>query len=72
MSETNFIEKYDLTDREIDITQYISMGLTNDEIAKRLSISKFTVQRHLQNIFEKTGARNRTELARLFYHPNVN
>jgi len=60
-------EKYNLTKREIELAKYVSTGLTNDEIAKELFISKFTVQRHLQNIFEKTSAKNRLSLAQLIY-----
>ena len=52
-----------LTQREMDIVRYIADGLTNKEIADKLFVSPFTVQTHLKNIFEKTGFRNRTELA---------
>ena len=60
-------DKYNLTKREIELAKYVSTGLTNDEIAKELFISKFTVQHHLQNIFEKTSAKNRISLAQLMY-----
>jgi DNA-binding CsgD family transcriptional regulator len=56
-------KKYHLTDREVDITCCTADGLTNKEIAESLFISKFTVETHLRNIYEKTGAKNRTELA---------
>ena len=59
-------QRYNLTRREFELTQYIAEGLTNDEVARKLFISKFTVQNHIQNIFKKTGARNRTALVRLF------
>jgi DNA-binding NarL/FixJ family response regulator len=52
-----------LTKREIEVTKYITGGLTNREIANMLSISKLTVENHLKNIFEKLGVRNRTQLA---------
>ena len=67
IEDKNLRKKYNLSKREIELAQYVSMGLTNDEIARELFISKFTVQRHLQNIFEKTGANNRISLARLIY-----
>lgn len=51
-----------LTKREVDIIQHVSWGLTNQEIAEELFISKFTVETHLKNIFEKTGVSNRTQL----------
>lgn len=69
--DKNLREKYHLTKREMELVHYVSMGLTNDEIAKELLISRFTVQHHLCNIFEKTDAKNRTSLARLMYRlPN--
>jgi DNA-binding CsgD family transcriptional regulator len=58
-------KKYHLTDREVDIIHYAIDGLTNKEIAESLSISKFTVETHLRHVFEKTGVKNRTELAKM-------
>jgi DNA-binding CsgD family transcriptional regulator len=52
-----------LTERECSIIQCVAEGLTNREIAERLCISRFTVETHLKNIFEKTGFKNRTQLA---------
>ncbi|MBI5602702.1 MAG: hypothetical protein HY879_05045 [Deltaproteobacteria bacterium] len=58
-------EKYQLTRREIAIAHCVSQGLTNDEIGERLYISRFTVETHLKNIFDKTKVKNRTSLAGL-------
>lgn len=52
-----------LTPRELEILSLIAAGLGNKEIAYRLSISDRTVQFHVRSIFEKTGARSRTEAA---------
>jgi DNA-binding NarL/FixJ family response regulator len=46
------------------VTKLISEGLTADEIAKTLVISKKTVDRHRANILEKLGMRNRVQLTR--------
>jgi DNA-binding CsgD family transcriptional regulator len=54
---------YSLTNREKDIVRCITEGLSNKEIAQKLHISPLTVDSHLKKIFEKTGVRNRTELA---------
>ena len=62
-------EKCHLTKREMDIALSIGEGLTNREIAKKLFITQFTVETHLKNIFEKTGVRNRTELASRIQSP---
>ena len=56
-------ERHHLTEREIEVVQCVSEGLTNEDIARRLFISRYTAGKHLGNIFEKTGVRNRTELA---------
>jgi DNA-binding CsgD family transcriptional regulator len=58
-------EKYQLTKREIDIVRSVSQGLTNDEIGEKLYISRFTVETHLKNIFDKTKVKHRTGLASL-------
>jgi DNA-binding CsgD family transcriptional regulator len=55
----------ELSLREQTIIRYIASGLTNKELGQLLSISQFTVQNHLQNIFQKTGIVNRTQLANL-------
>ena len=58
-------EKYQLTRREIDIVRRVSQGLTNDEIGEKLYISRFTVETHLKNIFDKTKVKHRAGLANL-------
>jgi len=52
-----------LTPRELEILSLIVAGLANKEIAYRLEISDRTVQFHIRSVFEKTGARSRTEAA---------
>jgi len=54
-----------LSDRERDIALLAAQGLSNPEIANRLSISRHTVKFHLRSIFAKLEADNRTDLARL-------
>jgi DNA-binding NarL/FixJ family response regulator len=36
-------------------------GLSNREMAERLTLSPRTIERHLENVYRKTGARNRAE-----------
>ena len=52
----------DLSDREVEIVELVATGLTNQEIAGQLMISKRTVDNHVSNIFTKTGAKNRVAL----------
>ena len=55
----------ELTPRELEVCQQIALGRTNLEIAEALSISRWTVQRHVSNAIRKTGASNRAGLAAL-------
>jgi two-component system, NarL family, nitrate/nitrite response regulator NarL len=52
-----------LTPREREIVKQICAGLKNKEIAAALSITAGTVKVHLMHIFEKTGVKDRFELA---------
>jgi len=52
-----------LTPREKQIVQQICEGQKNKEIAQALSITAGTVKVHLMHIFEKTGVKDRFELA---------
>ena len=56
-----------LTPRELEVVKLIAEGMTSDEIARELFISKKTVDRHRANVLEKLGMRNRVELSR---HPD--
>ena len=53
----------DFTDRELQVLREVVAGSTDAEIADRLGISLRTVKGHIQNLREKSGYRNRTELA---------
>jgi DNA-binding NarL/FixJ family response regulator len=48
-----------LTDREWEILVCLTDGLRNSEVARRLSISPRTVDKHVQHILRKLGARSR-------------
>ncbi len=50
-----------LSQREAEIINYISKGMSNQEIADILGISKNTVPVHIRNIYRKLGAARRTE-----------
>lgn len=53
--------KRPLTFREQQILDFMRRGYKNREIARELEIAESTVHKHVQNIFEKLHARNRTE-----------
>lgn len=52
-----------LSERERQIAALVANGRKNRDIAQELNISENTVKRHLQSIFNKTGVRDRLELA---------
>lgn len=52
-----------LTDREVEVLNLAGQGLTNRQIADRLTLSHHTVARHLSNARDKLGAANRADAA---------
>ena len=69
------VEAYELTPREVDVTRALARGLTTNEIARELHLSRYTVQDHLKAVYEKTGVSSRGELvAKMFadhYHDGM-
>ncbi|MEM7725076.1 MAG: helix-turn-helix transcriptional regulator [Cyanobacteria bacterium P01_A01_bin.45] len=53
-----------LSDRELQIINLVAAGLTNQQIAGKLEISKRTVDNHISNILTKTVTDNRVALVR--------
>jgi DNA-binding NarL/FixJ family response regulator len=49
-----------LTERELEVLQHLSFGYSNREIGGRLFISADTVKTHLEHIYQKLGATDRT------------
>lgn len=49
-----------LTERELEILQLLTFGYTNKDIGKRLFISPDTVKTHLEHVYQKLGASDRT------------
>ncbi len=56
-----------LSRREHEIAQLIASGLSNQEMADRLSITEATVKAHLTHIFQKLMLRGRGQLAALYH-----
>ena len=54
-----------LTARELEILELIAAGLSNKEIAGRLFVSENTVKTHLSRVFDKLGAKRRTQAVQL-------
>lgn len=56
------VEKLGLTARELDVVRLIAQGRSNAEIAEELFVSDATVKTHINHIFSKLGARDRTQV----------
>ena len=53
-----------LSERELQVIELVTDGLTNQEISEKLEISKRTVDNHISNILTKTETDNRVALVR--------
>jgi PAS domain S-box-containing protein len=54
-----------LSPREQEVTQLLADGLTGEQIAQRLDLSRETVRTHIRNAMETLGARTRAQLVAL-------
>jgi DNA-binding CsgD family transcriptional regulator len=50
-----------VSERELQVLRLIAAGQSNKEIARRLEVSPNTVKTHVAKVFEKLGAKRRTE-----------
>jgi DNA-binding CsgD family transcriptional regulator len=58
-------EDLSITPREMEILQLIAKGMSNREIAEKLFVSENTVKTHSSRVFDKLGARRRTQAVQL-------
>ena len=55
------LDQLGITPRELEILRFIAAGLSNREIAAKAFVSENTVKTHSSRVFDKLGARRRTE-----------
>lgn len=53
----------ELSSREVDVVRLVAGGLSNEEIAVRLGLSRKSIEAHLTDLFSRGGFASRTELA---------
>ena len=59
------VQYFGLSERESEIIKWLSKGLSSEEIAHKMYISRHTVDTHRRNIHTKTGTKNTVELLNL-------
>src|SRR5699024_7386074 len=52
---------------ELDVVDLFRFGLTNEQIAKRLSLSAGTIKNYISNIYQEFGIHNRSEAINYMY-----
>ncbi|MFI9238122.1 response regulator [Streptomyces sp. NPDC053079] len=60
-----------LTAREAEVLSLVAEGMRNAEIARRLQVSTATVKTHINNLFAKTGVRDRAEAMRYAFRHGI-
>ena len=58
-------ENLGITRRELEILERIAQGMSNREIAEKLYVSENTVKTHSSRVFDKLGAKRRTQAVQL-------
>jgi DNA-binding CsgD family transcriptional regulator len=59
------VETLGITPRELEILELIAAGLSTKEIAERVFVSENTVKTHASRLFDKLGAKRRTQAVQL-------
>lgn len=63
--DSTSLESLGVTPRELEILELIASGLSNREIADRIFVSENTVKTHSSRLFDKLGAKRRTQAVQI-------
>jgi DNA-binding NarL/FixJ family response regulator len=56
----------DLTPKQVEVMEFVSLGLTNKEIARNLNVSPETIKHHLKEAFERLNVNSRSQAVAVF------
>jgi len=59
------IKSLDISEREYQVLEYVSEGLSNKEIADKLYLSESTIKTHVSNLLVKLNAKRRTQAVQI-------
>lgn len=60
LAHPHLVNRWDLRPREMETLTYLTSGLSNRDIARRMVVGEETVKSHLKSIYRKLGVRDRT------------
>lgn len=70
-SQDDFLKRFNLTKRELEIIRLIKLNLSNQEIADKLCLSNFTIGTHRKNIMQKLKLHNPSALMKFIVENNL-
>jgi DNA-binding NarL/FixJ family response regulator len=65
------IEELGLSKREYEVLKEVALGLSNQEIAKKLFVSESTIKTHVSNLLLKLNAKRRTQAIQISKNLNI-
>ena len=65
------IKELEITEREYEVLEFISLGLSNKEIAEKLFLSESTIKTHVSNVLVKLNAKRRTQAVQIAKEMNI-
>lgn len=65
------VEELGLSKREYEVLKEVALGLSNQEIAKKLFVSESTIKTHVSNLLLKLNAKRRTQAIQISKDLNI-
>lgn len=71
IDQETICQRYDISERELNVLELIAQGHTNAEIADQIFLSKRTVEGHRQQLIDKTKTKNTADLVRFAFQSKL-